>query len=82
MKKQVVEGYDLLFSTIMRHRLKELVRELPERRRQIIELRFGIRGCRPHTPREIAEQLSVTEALIKNAERQILRQLEHSLFQL
>jgi len=48
---------------------------LPERERQLIELRFGLRGGQPRTLEEVGRTLGVTRERIRQIENTTLKRL-------
>ena len=58
-------------------RLRELVeRVLDEREREIIVLRYGLKGFRPRTQREVAEQLGISRSYVSRIEKKALCELK------
>ena len=56
--------------------VKRLVGELPERERQIIELRFGLRGGQELTQKEVADMLGISQSYISRLEKKIIERLK------
>ena len=50
---------------------------LPLRERQVIELRFGLRGGPPRTLEEVGRAFGVTRERIRQIENNTLKKLEH-----
>ena len=50
---------------------------LPERERQVIELRFGLYGGPPRTLEEVGRAFGVTRERIRQIENNTLKKLEH-----
>lgn len=89
------DGNELLISDIMgtdedsvsrdledreeRRMVKELVTELKDRERQIIELRFGLRGGRELTQKEVADLLGISQSYISRLEKKIIAKLKLQL---
>jgi RNA polymerase primary sigma factor len=48
--------------------LDSALEELPARRRQVLELRYGLRGVRPHTVQQAAGELGVTRERVRQLE--------------
>lgn len=60
-------------------RLRELVeRVLDEREREIIVLRYGLKGFRPRTQREVAEKLGISRSYVSRIEKKALGELKAS----
>jgi len=53
----------------------EIVGSLPEPERKVIELRFGLTGDEPRTPRQTGTELGITAAKASELEDQALRRL-------
>jgi RNA polymerase primary sigma factor len=53
----------------------EIVGALPEPERKVIELRFGLSGDEPRTPRQTGSELGITAAKASELENQALRRL-------
>lgn len=62
---------------------KEMLREtfsrLPERERQIVELRFGLDGKEEMTQKEIAEMMGISQSYISRLEKKIVSSLKKKL---
>ena len=59
--------------------LCRIVQELPKRERTIIELRFGMFGCREHTQKEVAELVGISQSYISRLEKRIIKKLRRDL---
>ena len=59
--------------------VKRLVGELPERERQIIELRFGLRGGQELTQKEVADMLGISQSYISRLEKKIIERLKERI---
>lgn len=60
-------------------RLRVLVeRVLDEREREIIVLRYGLKGFRPRTQREVAEKLGISRSYVSRIEKKALGRLKES----
>jgi RNA polymerase primary sigma factor len=55
--------------------VNELVDSLPEDEREVIQLRFGLAGDEPRTPRQTGMQLGITTEQVRKLEEQGLRRL-------
>ena len=55
--------------------LRRLVSELGEREREIIELRYGLRGGRDMTQKEVADALGISQSYISRLEKKIIAEL-------
>ena len=58
--------------------LKE-INGLPERERQIMELRFGFGGTRELTQKEVADRLGISQSYISRLEKRILKSIKENL---
>lgn len=61
--------------------LRRLVSELGEREREIIELRYGLRGGREMTQKEVADALGISQSYISRLEKKIIIELREGLLQ-
>ena len=57
--------------------LRRVLDALPERERQVIELRFGLAGGEPRTLEEVGREFGVTRERIRQIESKTLRKLAH-----
>lgn len=58
-----------------REMLRDAVRSLPQREREIMELRFGLYGGRERTQKEVAEQIGISQSYISRLEKKIIKKL-------
>ena len=70
--RTVEEPIDLVEISLEQERVREALERLPERERQVMEMRFGFTGREAVSLEEIGRELGVT--------RQRVRQLETSAF--
>ena len=66
--KPLEEDVDLLV-------LRQSLRELPERERDLINMRFGLEGCQELTQKEAAQQMGISQSYISRLEKRILLRL-------
>ena len=59
--------------------LMQCVSKLPEREREIMELRFGLNGGTEHTQKEVADILNISQSYISRLEKKILLKLRHDI---
>jgi len=59
--------------------LEESLKELPERERQILELRYGLEGQEPRTLEEIGRILGISRERVRQLEEQALERLRDPL---
>lgn len=58
-----------------REMLRAAVRSLPEREREIMEMRFGLYGGRELTQKEVAEKIGISQSYISRLEKKIIKKL-------
>ncbi len=61
--------------------VRRLVRELGEREREIIEMRYGLGGRREMTQKEVAEALGISQSYISRLEKKIIADLRREMLQ-
>ena len=59
--------------------LRQAVRELPEREREIIQMRFGLGGCKEFTQKEVAIYMGISQSYISRIEKRIMLRLRKEL---
>ena len=59
--------------------IRRAVAELSEREREIIELRYGMRGERELTQKEVADRLGISQSYISRLEKKIISQLKEEI---
>ncbi len=59
--------------------LRQALRELPDREREIVILRFGLEGRKELTQKEVAERMGISQSYISRLEKRIIRQLKEVL---
>ena len=74
---------DSVFATIEleedRRTVRDALRELDERERVIIELRYGLCGGREHTQKEVADLLGISQSYISRLEKKIIDELREKI---
>ncbi len=71
-----VEGPADAVSTLMRREeLEQVLSQLTERERKVLELRFGLRGEEPRTLEEVGQRFGVTRERIRQIEAKTLNKL-------
>ena len=55
--------------------LRQAVRELPDREREIVTLRFGLEGHQELTQKEVAQKLGISQSYISRLEKRIMQRL-------
>ncbi len=59
--------------------LRQAVRELPDREREIIVMRFGLEGRRELTQKEVAQKLGISQSYISRLEKRIMLRLRNEI---
>lgn len=59
--------------------LRQAVKELPEREREIVLMRFGLEGRQELTQKEVAEKLGISQSYISRLEKRIMLRLRKEL---
>jgi RNA polymerase primary sigma factor len=68
--------FDTATLSLRREDVEHALSALPERERQVIELRFGLRGTQPCTLEEVGREFGVTRERIRQIENNTLKKLE------
>ena len=61
------------------HILRQAVKELPPREREIIQMRFGLNGCKELTQKDVAEIMGISQTYISRLEKRIMLRLRREL---
>ena len=56
--------------------LRQSLRELPQRERELINMRFGLEGRRELTQKEAAQQMGISQSYISRLEKRIMQRLK------
>ena len=59
--------------------LRQAVRDLPDREREIIVMRFGLEGRRELTQKEVAQKLGISQSYISRLEKRIMLRLRNEI---
>ncbi|MBE6981578.1 MAG: RNA polymerase sporulation sigma factor SigE [Ruminococcaceae bacterium] len=59
--------------------LRQAVRQLPERERQIVCMRFGLEGVQELTQKEVAQKMGISQSYISRLEKRIMAKLKKEL---
>lgn len=59
--------------------LRAAVARLPKRDKEIINLRYGIGGCKEKTQKEVAEMMGISQSYISRLEKRILGKLKKEI---
>lgn len=61
------------------HILRQALRELPAREREIIQMRYGLAGFRELTQKEVAQKLGISQSYISRLEKRIMQRLKKEM---
>ncbi len=64
-----------------REMILSAVESLPEREREIMEMRFGLRGGKERTQKEVADHIGISQSYISRLEKKIIKKLRVTLEQ-
>ena len=81
LRQMLMEQLDLsreLTDKEILEQIDELLRELTDRERQVLELRFGLKDGRPRTLEEVGKYFDVTRERIRQIEGKALTKLKKS----
>ena len=70
------EPFEAVTENLQRQDIQRALDALPERERQVIELRYGLRGSEPLTLDEVGRAFGVTRERIRQIEANTLRRLK------
>lgn len=59
--------------------LRQAVRELPQREREIVLMRFGLEGHKELTQKEVAQKMGISQSYISRLEKRIMLRLRKEL---
>ncbi len=71
-----VSPFDQASDTLRRENVRKALEALPQREREVIEMRFGLTGARPFTLEEVGRAFNVTRERIRQIENHTLKKLE------
>jgi RNA polymerase primary sigma factor len=74
--EQAESPYDNATLSLRREDIVVVLDALPDRERQVIELRYGLNGQRPRTLEEVGRAFGVTRERVRQIENMTLRRLE------
>ena len=55
--------------------LREAISRLTAREQKIMQMRFGLDGCKERTQREVADELGISQSYISRLEKRIIKRL-------
>jgi RNA polymerase sporulation-specific sigma factor len=59
--------------------LRQALRQLPEREREIVQMRFGLEGRKELTQKEVAEKMGISQSYISRLEKRIMLRLRKEM---
>ena len=59
--------------------LRQAVMDLPDREREIVQMRFGINGYKELTQKEVAQKMSISQSYISRLEKRIMQRLKKEI---
>ena len=71
-----VSPFDQASDNLRRENVRKALDALPQREREVIEMRFGLTGSRPFTLEEVGRAFNVTRERIRQIENHTLKKLE------
>ncbi|HZH25535.1 MAG TPA: sigma-70 family RNA polymerase sigma factor [Solirubrobacteraceae bacterium] len=71
-----VSPFDQASDNLRRENVRKALDALPQREREVIEMRFGLTGKRPYTLEEVGRAFGVTRERIRQIENHTLKKLE------
>jgi len=74
--KAAESPFELASETLRRDNVRKALAALPQREREVIEMRFGLTGGRPRTLEEVGQAFNVTRERIRQIENHTLKKLE------
>ena len=74
--ESAVSPFDQASDTLRRENVRRALDALPQREREVIEMRFGLTGERPCTLEEVGRAFNVTRERIRQIENHTLKKLE------
>ncbi len=74
--ENAVSPFELASENLRRENVRRALAALPQREREVIEMRFGLSGGRPRTLEEVGRAFNVTRERIRQIENHTLKKLE------
>ena len=71
-----VSPFESASTALRNENIRKALSALPEREREVIEMRFGLTGPRPYTLEEVGRAFNVTRERIRQIENHTLKKLE------
>jgi RNA polymerase primary sigma factor len=74
--ESAISPFELASENLRRENVRRALDALPQREREVIEMRFGLTGARPYTLEEVGRAFNVTRERIRQIENHTLKKLE------
>jgi RNA polymerase primary sigma factor len=74
--ENAISPFELAAENLRRENVRRALAALPQREREVIEMRFGLTGGRPRTLEEVGRAFNVTRERIRQIENHTLKKLE------
>ena len=65
-------------AVLCKYRISDL-RQLSGREREIVQMRFGLAGCRELTQKEVADRMGISQSYISRLEKKIIGRLQKEI---
>lgn len=62
--------------------LRQALTQLPQREREIVNMRYGLEGVRERTQKEVAEYMGISQSYISRLEKRIMQKLKKELIKM
>ena len=59
--------------------LRQAVKDLPEREREIVQMRYGLNGYQELTQKEVAQKMGISQSYISRLEKRIMQRLKREI---
>ena len=71
-----ISPFEMASENLRRENVRKALDALPQREREVIEMRFGLTGARPFTLEEVGRAFNVTRERIRQIENNTLKKLK------
>jgi RNA polymerase primary sigma factor len=71
-----ISPFEMASENLRKENVRRALDALPQREREVIEMRFGLTGARPYTLEEVGRAFNVTRERIRQIENHTLKKLE------